>query len=419
MRLAGIKRSIPYHGRMPVRWKHLSHVLFGALVLLTGCLPCYTQTKFSSPDDGKALDAATQALCKTQVAMVGEIATHGDGHTLSFKVALVERLVDQCGFDAVFFEANQEEFIHLNQRLRSGDAVISDDLLTAVGGIWKFYREFRPLAPFLLTRAQSGRVFLGGLDDQLGQLGQDYANIGMITELTDILPQPQRESCLTALHKRIYLDYLDTAPYSEADRSQSNQCLEAIQAASSADRATAALAKQERQEMISAARRWVSRDFKPEGESMADRDRSMFQTFEWLQSRLPKKHKAIVWAATVHIAMHGPPTWGDRTGTNLGSFIHQKYGNHARSLGFSAVAGSFRQGKGKFPALPFAPADSVEAQAMQGTAASAVYVNTKQLAAMGARPGAFFIHWYQTLAWSTFLDGVVVFRTEHPPTDVR
>ena len=144
---------------------------------------------------------------------------------------------------------------------------------------------------------------------------------------------------------------------------------------------------------------------------MANRDHSMFQTFEWLQSRRPKKHKTIVWAATVHIAQKGNPIWGDRTGTNLGSFIHCRYGNRARSLGFSAVAGSFRQGRGKFPALPVAPPDSVEAQALQATSASAVYVGAKQLMAMGTRPGAFFIHSYQTLAWSTFLDGVVIFRT--------
>ena len=404
---------------MPLSWKGASLALLGALLLFIGSVPASAQTDSNSPRDGKALDAATRALCKTQVAMVGEIATHGDGHTLAFKVALVERLIDQCGFDTVFFEANQEEFIHLNQRLRSGDAVTSDDLLTAVGGTWKFYREFQPLAPFLLTRAQAGRVVLGGLDDQLGQLGQDYANIGMVSDLAKLLPESSRQACNAALHNRIYSAYPETAPYSEADRSQIDQCLEAMQSASNADTDAATLVKQERQQMISATQRWVSRDFRSEGESIANRDHSMFQTFEWLQSRLPKKHKVIVWAATVHIAKQGNPIWGDHTGTNFGSFIHREYGNNARSLGFSAVTGSFRQGRGKFTAIPVAPAGSVEVQALQGTTASAVYVGTKQLAAIGARPGAFFMHSYQTLAWSNFLDGVVIFQTERPPTDMR
>ena len=171
--------------------------------------------------------------------------------------------------------------------------------------------------------------------------------------------------------------------------------------------------------MISATQRWIARDFSPDGERMANRDRSMFQTFEWLQTSLPAKRKIIVWAATVHIAKQGNPTWGDRAGTNLGSLIQRKYGNRAVSVGFSALGGSFRQGRGKFPAIPVAPAASLEAMALQGSDVSAVYVDRKRLVTMGVRPGAFFIHSYQALAWSTFLDGVVVFRTEHPPTDVR
>ena len=405
--------------RMPVCWKHVRHLLFRVVVLLTVCLPACTQTLPNAPGDEKALDAATRGLCNAQVAMLGEIATHGDGHTVAFKVALVERLIDQCGFNAVFFEANQEEFIHLNQRLRSGDAVTPDDLLTAAGGVWKFDREFQPLAPFLLTRAQTGRVVLGGLDDQLGQLGQNYANLEMIVELTDLLPQPERQSCSAALHKRIYSDYPENSPYSEADRSQIDNCLATMQAASSADPAATALVKQERQEMISATQRWVSRDFSSAGEGTANRDRSMFQTFQWLQSRLPKGQKTIIWAATVHVAKQGDPAWGDRAGTNFGSFIYREYGNHARSISFSALGGSFRQAKGQFPAIPAPPADSVEVLSLEGTDASATYVGTSKLAAMGTRPGAFFIHSYQTLAWSDFLDGVVVFRTERPPADVR
>ena len=394
-------------------------LLNGAIALLAVCVPALTQTLPAPPGDEKALSAATRGLRKAQVAMVGEIATHGDGHTLAFKVALVERLINQCSFNAVFFEANQEEFIHLNERLRSGDPVTSEDLLTAVGGIWKFYGEFQPLASFLMTRAKSGTAFLGGLDDQLGQLGQEYANKGMVIDLTSRLPTQERGRCGLALQKRIDSNYPEALPYSEADRTQIGNCLAKMEAALSVDSGSSAPVRQEWQEMIGATQRWIARDFSPDGESMANRDRSMFQTFEWLQSSLPKKRKIIVWAATVHIAKQGSPPWGNRAGTNLGSLIHRKYGKHAVSVGFSALGGSFRQGKGKFAAIPMAPADSVEAEALEGSAESAVYVNSKRLAALTVRPGAFFYHSYQPLAWSSFLDSVVVFRTERAPFDVR
>lgn len=382
-------------------------------------VPASAQNLSAGPEDAHALDAATRGLCKARVAMLGEIATHGDGHTLAFKVALAERLVDQCGFDAVLFEANQDEFLHLNQRLRRGEAVTPDDLLTAVGGIWKFYREFQPLAAFLLPRARAGRVFLGGLDDQLGQLGQSYANDAMIPEWTSLLPPPEQERCNAAFHRRVYSAYPADKPYSKPDQDELKACLVRVDVAARADPLLTGASKEDRLEMIAATQRWVSRDFAPDGEGMANRDRSMFQTFEWLESRLRKRHKTIVWAATVHIARQGDPAWGDRTGTNLGSFISRKYGHHTLALGFSASDGSFRQGRGKAGMIPVPPADSVEVQALQGTTASAVYVGSKRLAAMGTRPGAFFYHSYQTLAWSSFLDGVVVFRTERPPIDVR
>lgn len=241
-----------------------------------------------------------------------------------------------------------------------------------------------------------------------------------VDELTNLLPQTERQSCRTALHKRVYYDYSEAAPYSKVDRSQIETCLSEIQAASLADKATTGVDKEEREEMISAAQRWIHRDLTPNAENAVNRDRSMFQNFEWLQSRLPKRHKVIVWAATVHIAKQGDPTWGDRSGTNLGSFIHREYGRNAYSIGFSAVSGSYRRGKGNFTMMPTAPLNSVEARTLQQDgSASASYVGQPRLAARGTVPGAFFRHSYQTLPWSSFLDGVVVFQTEQPPSDVR
>lgn len=171
--------------------------------------------------------------------------------------------------------------------------------------------------------------------------------------------------------------------------------------------------------MISAARRWISRDFSSDAEYMVNRDRSMFQNFEWLLKQQPKRHKVIIWAATVHLAKQGDPTWADRTGTNFGSLVHQKYGNRAFSLGLSALAGSYRQPGGGVREMPTAPVDSVEEQACRGNNSDAIYVGSGQLATMGTAPGAFFRHSYQTLSWSTFLDGFVVFREEHPPSHSR
>lgn len=398
-----------------MRKKNL-HCAVLVIAFVCKCLPAYAQSVPTKSDDQDALAAATDGLCHSQIAMLGESATHGDGHTLAFKAALVERLVDQCGFDSVFFEASHYEFIDLNRRLRMGQAVTSDGVLSAVGGLWKFNQEFQPLSSFLLAKAQAGKVFLGGVDDQLGQIGQDYANIEMVTELTNLLPQREQQGCSVALHKRIYSDYVDASPYSKADRAQIETCLSKMHRANGPDKTTGRRGKAERQEMIFAAQRWISRDFSSDAESIVNRDRSMFQDFQWLLRQKPRRHKVIIWAATVHIAKQGGPTWGDHTGTNFGALVHQKYGDCAFSLGFSALTGSYKEvGRHEVQEMPVPPPDSVDVQAMRGNRSDAIYVGPAQLAAMGTAPGAFFRHSYQTLSWSTFLDGVVVFREEHPP----
>lgn len=80
----------------------------------------------SESDDNAALNATVHAVCGREVVMIGESATHGDGHTESFKVALVERLVNDCGFDSVFFEASHYEFINISRQLRLRKAVTAD-----------------------------------------------------------------------------------------------------------------------------------------------------------------------------------------------------------------------------------------------------------------------------------------------------
>jgi erythromycin esterase-like protein len=116
-------------------------------------LPHAARSAQAGTGDENALAVVTHDLCPHQVAMLGESATHGDGHTEAFKVALVERLVNECGFDSVFFEANHDEFINIARRFRTGQPVSVDQVSSAIGGLWKFDREFQPLVPFLLEKA--------------------------------------------------------------------------------------------------------------------------------------------------------------------------------------------------------------------------------------------------------------------------
>lgn len=369
-------------------------------------------TSFAQSRDGDdaALNASLQASCGRQVVMIGESATHGDGHTESFKVALVKRLVNECGFDSVFFEASHYEFINISRQLRLNKAVTADQISAAIGGLWRFDQEFHSLVPFLLANAVDGKISLGGIDDQLGQFGQDYSNVTLLANLTMVLPKPESQQCSDALHRRVYSD-----GFTEADGPKVLTCLADIRRYYVADKSKDRISNSEWLEMIDAIQRWVKRDPLSAGDQTVARDRSMFQDFQWLRQQQPKRHKVILWTATVHAAKRGDPTWGDRTGLNFGSLVSHQCGGRAFTLGFSALEGTYRQG-GETRNQPAAPVDSLEAQALRGTNAPAVFLGPAQLFSAGTVPAAIFRHSYQTLPWSEYIDGVVIFRDEHAPT---
>jgi hypothetical protein len=57
--------------------------------------------------------------------------------------------------------------------------------------------------------------------------------------------------------------------------------------------------------MISAAQRWISLDFTSDAEKIVGRDESMFKNFQWLRRQKSRRHKVILWAATV-LRPHSP-----------------------------------------------------------------------------------------------------------------
>jgi len=145
------------------------------------------------------------------------------------------------------------------------------------------------------------------------------------------------------------------------------------------------------------------------------RDRSMYQNFEWLRARLPPASKIIVWTATNHAAkdLRGVP---GNAAISMGSFIRVALGERAFALGFSEYSGRYAFARQAAKALDNAPAESLEGRAFARNDLVVRYFSTRDLRALGpiaARPlGVTF----KTAKWDDVLDGLVVFREEHPPT---
>lgn len=367
-------------------------------------------------DRDRALAAATRDLCDRRVASLGETGNHGSGETLAFKVALVERLVDHCGFSAVLFEASLYDLLELDRRRRAREEAGPALLASAIGQLWAGDREFQPLLAFLAARTTSGQLAIAGLDNGVGSAGAFYSLNTMPTEFTRDLPPERRQACRETFRRRIYYDYPPERPYAEPDKTALLACLTAIDPLLDAHHLPDPMLRAERRHMLLNLRRAVEPDLAAPVELLRARGAAMFDNLRWHLGRLPRGTKAIVWTATVHAARSTAMDNGWGGVDDLGAKVARTYGNRAFVLGFAAAEGSYRQGRRNPPrTINAAPPDSLEAEALRD-GRDVAYIGPKALAALGSRSAALFMpDRRNTARWRDAVDGIVVFRTERPP----
>lgn len=367
--------------------------------------------------DQAALRAAVKHLCGRQVALLGEAPTHGDGHTSAFKVALVQQLITRCHFNAVVFESGRYEFFAFDRARRRGSAtpsMISD----AVGGLWKFDREFQPLVDFLYAQTKTGRVQLAGMDSQIGGLGETYTNEQMVPELTRLLPSEKASACNAAFARHVAWTYPADQPYSKAEHDELLTCATAMKRAVDTDLQTDQGTRNQRKAMIDNIEWAIGPDLSPRAEQLASREQWMFRNFVAIAAGLPKQSKIIVWGASVHLAKNVTAIQSAEKYRSLGELLHERYPGKAFTLGFSAQGGSYRVFRKFFPINP-PPSSSLESQALASGNATAVYHDKRQLDQRGTIPGGALEHTYHSANWAEVFDGMVIFRQEWPTHSTR
>jgi erythromycin esterase-like protein len=399
----------------------------GVVALLSMCIPTLpaggansATTKASSTSDA---DHVVQDLCGKSVAMLGESPLHGFGKTLEFKAALVRRLVEECHYNAFFIESGAYDFLNIQKRLKSGRDVTEPMIAAAIGGLWAT-REVQPLIPFLLEKAKTGSVTLGGLDDQLAR--GTYAQHEMPADLVAYLQGDEKTLCLATLQRHTLWQYTEHSPYSPKDRALILGCLESIETILTRAPSSAAPFREYDVAMIDSLKRWFARDFRDARNGVDgnildfnDRDRSMYLNFEWLLVRLPAHSKVIVWAANTHVAKDLNGVSGENGVVPFGSYVGREFKSHAFALGFSAYSGSYARTGQPVRQLSIAPSDSLETQAFAGRDSATSYLSLKELRKFGSIPGRPLGSSFKTARWGEVLDGVVTFREERAPDFVR
>ena len=87
-------------------------------------------------DASRVIQRVVRDACHKSVVLLGEPSTHAFGSTMAFKAALVRRLIDECHFDALFFESGTYDFVEIARRLKSGETVTDSMVAAAIGGIY-------------------------------------------------------------------------------------------------------------------------------------------------------------------------------------------------------------------------------------------------------------------------------------------
>jgi erythromycin esterase-like protein len=357
------------------------------------------------------LDRLLAEVCKKQTVLIGEDGHHGSGATLSLKVDLVRRLIEECGFNAVYFESSIYDFIDLQHRIDQGMA--SPEMLAdAIGGLWSVTSEVDPLVTYLYARAKTDQVSLAGLDLQFGSATSVYTRTRFPHELTSFLGNPLRKECEFEINRLARWSYDEDQQYLDA-RGRLDECAMAIengiaaQAGSDPGGTAAVMIKNFRGHLALSS-----------GDSLNKRDQAMYENFLWHRSHRPDRNKIIVWCATVHAAKDLSFLGRDRR--SLGSYIHASQKDKVATIGFTALAGSYGRNPGAPYQLAPASADSLESRAFSGLHGDLVYLNPEQLKAFGvssARPLDYAKPAHAQ--WSDVVDGLVILREEHPPHIVR
>lgn len=381
-------------------------------------LPAHGRAQIATrPEPGteRALQAALRDLCDRRIVFLSE-AAHGDGATIAFKAALTERLIRRCGFSAVLFESSRYDFLEYERRLQAGEPTTPDMLSSAIGGLWRRDAEFAPLVPFLHEQARAGMLRLGGLDDQLGSAGAFYSIAGMAADLAGAAPPARRQACQEAFRRRIYSAYDSARPYDEAERRGIDVCLDdAARRLEMADEDGGR--RHARLRMIAAFRSAVARDRAPEAAYARARDGAMYEHLRDDLRRLGDERGVIVWTATVHGARSAAALDEPGAALNMGARAHRDLGGRVFSLGVSALSGTYAD----FPGgpvrdIPPADANSLERRALARTRTDAVYLDRAALRRAGTATSGALSNRPLRLRWHQVLDGLVVLRTQRPPT---
>jgi erythromycin esterase-like protein len=334
---------------------------------------------------------------------LGELPTHGEAHAFDAKSKIADRLIAQCGFTAILFEAAIYDFIGLERAVETRTAT-PEQLDNAIGRFW-WTRELTPWRRALFEAATRPEVkksvVVGGLDDQVS-ITSHYAAAALPRLIAAASSASTATECRQTVSRNVGWTYDAKNPFDEREQLRLQQCARNAADAAAANRSLDAADRV----MLESFARYADRQRLG---VTSGRDESMYRNLVWYLERLPANSRVVIWTATVHAARQR----GSLSEVPLGARVVERWGDRVGTVGFTAYAGyTSRAGRPASP-IPDAPPESLEATATSESAWA--LLDSEKLRAIG-RVSSRLLGKFVSETWSDYFDAVVVIRQEVAPT---
>ena len=370
-----------------------------ACIASVALLPVGTVVRAQERTALSIVDGVVNAVCQKQIVLLGELPTHGEAHTFDAKSKIADRLIAQCGFTAILFEAAIYDFIGLERAAETHTAT-PKQLDNAIGRFW-WTRELTPWRRALFEAATRQRVVVGGLDDQVS-ITSHYAVATLPRLIAAASSESTATECRQTVSRNVGWTYDAKNPFDEREQLRLQQCARNAADAAAANRSLDAADRV----MLESFARYADRQRLG---VTSGRDESMYRNLVWYLERLPANSRVVIWTATVHAARQR----GSLSEVPLGARVVERWGDRVGTVGFTAYAGyTSRAGR---PASPIsdAPPESLEATATSESAWA--LLDAEKLRAIG-RVSSRLLGKFVSETWSDYFDAVVVIRQEVAPT---
>ncbi len=356
-------------------------------------------SRSSNSDTG---DKLVKFACNKEILIVGESA-HSDGGTLAFKSKILPKLVNECGYKAIIFEASYLDFEKINQITKPNENYDRSLFLSAWGGNWNQYSEVSTFADFIGSQSPN-KLKIFGMDFQIGSRDAFYSMGAMSDELGDVIIGSDGEKCKSLLNPE-NRTWVDDMPL----KAPIDDCLAKViyGLGQRTDSGAVFLRK------IANAYRKGNQYIGLSRDALNDlRDYNMANQIIEIKNSLPKGTKIIIWTANAHAALGGL-----YKGRSLAQVLKAKLGKSVFSIGITAASGSLAWHADNADEKINPKPGSLESYYKPGGEFS--ILNKSELQSLGKIDGQVLLgHEHQTKDWSKLFDSIVILKTEFPATSV-